>query len=221
MRAAPPDRLTVAALVAAHDDAVRTWHARAATGDAWSGAAGSGDATDPHARGETLDAAIAREHGMNIVLWHAEDEARRPEAPDRVIAATKRRIDGLNQQRNDGIERIDEILLRELAASGVVPSAEAPLHSETPGAILDRLSILALKIYHMREEAGRADAPAGHGARCRERLAVLETQRAELAACLETLLAEVAAGTRRVRIYRQYKMYNDPELNPALRGAGA
>jgi len=99
-----------------------------------------------------------------------------------------------------------------------LPNPEAPLHSESPGLIIDRLSILALKIYHTREETTRHGAPAGHAERNLARLALLENQRADLAECLDSLWQETLAGTRRFKIYRQLKMYNDPALNPAIYG---
>jgi hypothetical protein len=110
---------------------------------------------------------------------------------------------------------LDRALLGWLEAQGL-PNPEAPLHSEPPGLIVDRLSILALKIYHTRQEAERADAPAGHAERNRERLAILEEQRADLAACLDALWLETLTGARRFKLYRQLKMYNDPSLNPAI-----
>ncbi|HUP01225.1 MAG TPA: DUF4254 domain-containing protein [Gemmatimonadota bacterium] len=167
-------------------------------------------------RSPALDRTIGEEHLVNIRLWHEEDEARRPDVPDHVIAAVKRRIDALNQRRNDLVERIDDELLALLARDGRLRE-EGPLHSETPGSIVDRLSVLALKIYHMAEEAERMDAGAGHRATCRERLAILKSQRADLAECLRLLILELETGQRRFRRYRQFKMYNDPETNPALR----
>ena len=113
------------------------------------------------------------------------------------------------------------VLLIELAATGVRPSPEARLNSETPGSAIDRLSILALKIYHTREEAERRDAPGGHAERNRERLAILEEQRVDLAGCLDALWQETLRGTRRFKLYRQLKMYNDPSLNPAIYGKAA
>ena len=151
-------------------------------------------------------------HRMNFDLWHAEDTARRDDLGPESVRAAKRTIDRCNQRRNDAIERLDVWLLAQLP-----PAIEGtPQHSETPGMILDRLSILSLKIYHMRLEAGRADAGAEHRAKCAGRLAILETQLRDLQACLEHLLAELARGTRHFKLYRQLKMYNDPSLNPEL-----
>ena len=176
------------------------------------------DAPRSVSRMPELDRAISEEHLVNIQLWHEEDEARRPNVDDHVVAATKRQIDVMNQQRNDLIERIDSVLLASLAESDL-PRATAPLHSETPGAIIDRLSILALKVYHMREEADRSGAPEAHRQLCRQRLEVLEQQRDDLAACLDALSTDLEAGKKRFQRYRQFKMYNDPEMNPAIRSA--
>jgi hypothetical protein len=154
-------------------------------------------------------------HRANFELWHIEDQARAPEASDRQIAETKRAVDRTNQKRNDLAERCDVALLGELKAHGL-PAETAELHSESPGLMLDRLSILTLKIYHTREEVERADAPEGHAERNRARLELLETQREDLANCLDTLWTKVLAGERRFKVYRQLKMYNDPSLNPAV-----
>ncbi len=156
-----------------------------------------------------------RQHRANFELWHIEDEARAPGATDAELAAVKRRVDRTNQSRNDLAEQLDRALLAWLEPRGL-PNPDAELNSESPGLIIDRLSILALKIHHTREEAERADAPAGHAERNLERLAVLEEQRADLAACLDALWRETLAGTRRFKLYRQLKMYNDPALNPAI-----
>jgi hypothetical protein len=134
----------------------------------------------------------------------------------------KRLIDRTNQRRNDLAERCDRLLLDALAPLSL-PAPFAELHSESPGLIIDRLSILALKIFHTREEMARAEASGmpEHLARNGERLAILEEQRADLARCFARLWDEVLAGKRRFKLYRQLKMYNDPELNPVLYAGAA
>jgi hypothetical protein len=153
------------------------------------------------------------QHRANFDLWHEEDKARDPGATDADIAGVKRAIDKLNQRRNDLVERMDAWLLDALEQN-----ERAPLHSETPGLMIDRLSILALKIFHTREEAHRVTAREAHRQRNAERLALLEEQRSDLVACLDSLWADVLDGKRRFKLYRQLKMYNDPELNPVLYG---
>jgi len=169
--------------------------------------------------GDPFLARIARQHRANFELWHIEDEARRPGASDAELAQVKRRIDATNQRRNDAVEELDRALLNELALRGL-PNPQGELHSETPGLMIDRLSILALKIYHTREEACREGAPDGHAERNCERLAILEEQRTDLASCLNAHWSEILAGTGRFKLYRQLKMYNDPSLNPAIYGKG-
>jgi hypothetical protein len=209
------DTFPVADLAEWQDAAVAEWHRDPRSAESrladpgWS----------PGTISSALGAAVGREHVTNVQLWHEEDEARRPDVDDGVIAGVKRRIDRLNQRRNDLIEAIDEALASDLEDAGVAPRPGSRLHSETPGAIVDRLSILALKIYHMREEAGRQDATAEHRAVCAERLAILERQRADLAGCLRSLWDELLSGRATFKSYRQFKMYNDPETNPAVRAA--
>jgi hypothetical protein len=192
-----------------HDHCTRRWHV--SPEDRVSSASGEGN--------DWLDR-VARQHRANFDLWHIEDEARAPGATDADLAGVKRRIDSTNQLRNDLAEDLDRFLLAELARRQL-PDPGAPLHSESPGLIVDRLSILALKIYHTREEADRGGAPAGHDERNRSRLAILEEQRADLAHCLDAMWRETLAGTRRFKLYRQLKMYNDPTLNPAIYGKPA
>jgi uncharacterized protein DUF4254 len=194
--------LSADAIVKLQDERTSAWH-------------DSPDAPDDSSHGDPWLARVARQHRANFDLWHIEDEARTPGATNAQIADVKRRIDRTNQLRNDLTEDLDRTLLDWLAPQRL-PAAEAPLHSETPGLIIDRLSILALKIYHTREEAERCDASREHCERNRERLAILTEQRADLAHCLDLLWRETLDGTRRFKLYRQLKMYNDPTLNPAI-----
>jgi hypothetical protein len=165
------------------------------------------------ASADGLMAIAMAQHRANFDLWHEEDKARDPNATDADIAKVKHAIDALNQRRNDLVEKMDLWLMEKLEQN-----AEAPLHSETPGLIIDRLSILALKIYHTEEEAHRATATESHRQRNAERLALLAEQRGDLAGCLDDLWTKVLEGKRRFKLYRQLKMYNDPELNPAVYG---
>lgn len=155
---------------------------------------------------------VVNQHRANFDLWHEEDRARDKSATAENIAQVKRAIDHLNQSRNDLVEMIDQTLLASLAQQ----NCDAPLHSETPGLIIDRLSILALKIYHTGMEAERETATEAHRARNENRLEVLLEQRGDLARCLDQLWRQILAGERRFKLYRQMKMYNDPELNPVL-----
>ena len=159
---------------------------------------------------------IETNHRCNRRLWDEEDRARRRDVADAEIVANKRAIDGYNQRRNDAIEKIDEALLERLA--NVTRAADAWHNSETAGSIVDRLSILSLKIFHMRAEAARDDANEAHRVACREKLARLELQRADLSRCFDTLLFRAAGGRAFWRVYRQFKMYNDATLNPYLDG---
>jgi hypothetical protein len=173
----------------------------------------SDGAVGVEASADGLMALAMAQHRANFELWHEEDKARVPGVPDAEIVWVKRAIDRLNQRRNDLVEKMDVWLLERLQQN-----AEAPLHSETPGLMIDRLSILALKIYHTREEAFRVSATEEHRTKNVARLALLEEQRGDLAGCLDSLWAGVLEGARRFKLYRQLKMYNDPELNPAVYG---
>lgn len=166
--------------------------------------------------GEGLWQFIELNHRFNNLLWDEEDLARRKEVADSEIAANKRAIDGYNQKRNDAIERMDEVILSAFA--DVMQRPGCRLNSETAGSIIDRVSILALKIFHMGFQTQRDDASAEHIAACRTKHARLVEQRNDLAACLERLLADCAAGTAYYKVYRQFKMYNDATLNPYLYG---
>jgi hypothetical protein len=195
-----PFQITADRLTAAQDDATAQWHT----------------AAPPLPEENTPDSLALRMHRANFDLWHEEDKARDPKAPSEAIAQIKRNIDRFNQQRNDLVQSFDQLLLDALQAASL-PNPQAPLNSETPGLMLDRLSILALKIFHTQEEIDRGQREnSQHAERNRQRLAQLLEQRADLAGCLNALWAQVLSGERRFKLYRQLKMYNDPTLNPVL-----
>jgi Protein of unknown function (DUF4254) len=201
--------LSAAAIVALHDTLTCKWHEI----DSQTSSVTLPD--EAHSPGPDFLERVMGQHRANFDLWHIEDEARTPGATDAALADVKRRIDATNQLRNDLAEELDRALMDWLKEKDL-PNPEAALHSESPGLMIDRLSIQALKVYHTREEAERGGAPEGHNQRNRDRLGVLEEQRRDLANCLDTLWRETLAGTRRFKLYRQLKMYNDPSLNPAI-----
>jgi hypothetical protein len=159
---------------------------------------------------------IETNHRCNTLLWNEEDKARRTDVGAYEIAAGKRLIDQYNQKRNDATETIDEAILSELAA--YPRSTDARLNSETAGSMIDRLSILSLKIYHMRKQTLRADVDREHIRCCEAKLERLVEQRGDLGICFDALLAEAKRGIAYFKVYRQFKMYNDPALNPCLYG---
>lgn len=163
-----------------------------------------------------LLAVVCQQHQYNFLLWHEEDVARSAEVSDGRIAAVKRAIDRFNQQRNDAIERIDEVLLEMLLAAGVLAEADAALNTETPGSAIDRLSIMALRIYHFEEQLDRDDVDHAHRERVAERLTRCHVQHADLSQSLAELLGDLFRGRKLLKVYRQMKMYNDPSLNPQM-----
>jgi hypothetical protein len=180
----------------------------------------------PTAPGSELLEWVQANHRFNSLLWAEEDLARRTTVGDAEIAANKRAIDRFNQARNDATERVDELLLVALglvdAASArtdapvsTVPSS-ARLNSETAGSMVDRLSIMALKAHAMRLQTQRQDVDAAHRESSLVKLQRLLQQRQDLADCLDALLADAAAGRAYFKVYRQFKMYNDPRFNPEL-----
>jgi hypothetical protein len=164
---------------------------------------------------------ICEQHKRNYLLWHQEDIARSPNASDKQLADVKRAIDRLNQERNDHIERLDERLISQLAAWDVRPKPCAKLNTETPGSVVDRLSILALRIYHLEEQCERDDADESHRRRAALRLAACREQLHDLSKSLVQLLDDIVAGRKLLKVYRQFKMYNDPTMNPYLYAAPA
>ncbi len=169
---------------------------------------------------------VQANHRFNSLLWAEEDLARRTTVADAEIAANKRAIDGHNQARNDATERIDEWLLVELglvdadsarsdAPTSIVPRGSR-LNSETAGAMIDRMSIMSLKAHAMTAQTRRSDVDDAHRASSAAKLARLQQQRDDLASCLDALLGDAAEGRAHFKVYRQFKMYNDPRFNPAL-----
>lgn len=196
-----PHSATIAAMFRASDIAAQQTELTAA----W-------HTTSPAASGEGFARLVAENHLRNFSLWHEEDVARRDDLGFEAVYRAKRAIDRFNQERNNFIEEMDKAFVAALA-----PAADGcPRNSETPGMIVDRLSILALKEYHMHEETVRADATPAHREKCAEKLARIRQQRADLIAALGDLLADVAARRRTFSVYYQFKMYNDPALNPQL-----
>ena len=183
-------------------------------------------AVEPVPRDDALWHWVQTNHRFNCRLWAEEDLARRTTVSDAEIAANKRAIDGYNQARNDATERSDEIILTALglvdagsartdAPVSTVP-AGARLNSETAGSIIDRMSIMALKVHAMRAQTERRDVDAAHVEASRGKLARLVQQRDDLGNCLDALIADAQAGRAYFKVYRQFKMYNDPRFNPAL-----
>ncbi len=191
--------IDVKAITDLHRDTVQRWHAQ--------------EIDNPFSDFLEL---VCEQHRRNFLLWHQEDIARSPDVADAEIAQVKRAIDRLNQERNDHIEMLDDYLIRRLADWGAVPRPRAKLNTETPGSVIDRLSVIALRIYHMEEQVARLDATEEHRARAQSRLAILREQHSDLAQSLAQLLADILAGRKQVKVYRQFKMYNDPAMNPYL-----
>ncbi len=160
---------------------------------------------------------IEQNHFYNTSLWHEEDKARRTDVAPAEIARSKRLIDAYNQKRNDAVESMDECILAALSRV-TRPLPGARLHSETAGSMIDRLSILSLKIHHMRLQTQRKDVDRGHIDTCAAKLKRLIEQRSDLRSCLDSLLSEALRGQAYFKVYRQFKMYNDPSLNPCLYG---
>lgn len=168
---------------------------------------------NPYAPGSIEHTLFAKNH-IDAVQWHLEDIIRDPAIDPVEALALKRRIDASNQHRTDMVEELDSYF-RDLYA-GVNALPEATINTESPAWALDRLSILALKIFHMKAETLRADASDAHRARCAAKLAVLDEQRADLTSAIDTLLDDIAAGRKYMKVYRQMKMYNDTDTNPVL-----
>ena len=163
---------------------------------------------------DTIEATLFDKNWIDAVQWHLEDIIRDPAIDPVEALALKRRIDASNQARTDMVERLDTHFLEKY--SDVTPAPDATINTESPAWALDRLSILALKIYHMDAEVRRADAAPAHIEKCRAKLRTLLEQREDLTTAITQLLDDIAAGRKYMKVYRQMKMYNDPSTNPVL-----
>lgn len=166
---------------------------------------------------DSVEATLYAKNWIDAVQWHLEDIIRDPNIDPVEALALKRRIDRSNQDRTDMVEQLDSYL-RDVQYKDVKPLPDATINTESPAWGLDRLSILALKIWHMKEEAERVDASGEHRAKCAAKLVVLLEQRADLILAIDTLFDDIAAGRKYMKVYRQMKMYNDPATNPVLYG---
>ena len=165
---------------------------------------------------DSVEGNLAHKNWIDAVHWHLEDIIRDENIDPVAALAIKRRIDRSNQDRTDLVEEIDASFRRQYAAVDVLPGAT--INTESPAWAIDRLSILALKIWHMREQAERTDATPGHVAKCQAKLDVLLEQRDDLTTAINQLLDDIAAGRKYMKVYMQMKMYNDPDTNPVLYG---
>lgn len=168
---------------------------------------------NPYPEG-SIEATLFAKNWIDAVQWHLEDIIRDPEINPVDCVALKRRIDKSNQDRTDMVEEIDTYFREKFA--DITPAADATINTESPAWALDRLSILALKIYHMEREVERTDASAEHIAKCQAKLDVLLQQEEDLTTAIDQLLDDIAAGKKYMKVYRQMKMYNDPATNPVL-----
>ena len=188
--------MNVAAVVALHHDAIVRWKV---------------SGVSHHADGFLR--LVEENHAFNYQLWHAEDRARRDDLGHEFVYLAKREIDTCNQQRNDRMEAMDVFVSTQLP---LLPPTRSTVHSETPGMMIDRLSILALKAYHMALQVERQEVDEAHRETCRHKLQVICAQKKQLAICLQELLNDVLNGKRTFCVYHQFKMYNCKTLNPQL-----
>lgn len=176
------------------------------------------DAVEPNPYVEgTIEHTLFAKNWIDVVQWHLEDLIRDPQIDPVEAVALKRRIDLSNQNRTDLVEDIDTYFLN--LYSSVTPAADATINTESPAWAIDRLSILAVKLYHMLEQVERTDVDEAHKAKCSAKLAVLREQRIDLITAISQLLDDFEAGRKYMKVYRQMKMYNDPSTNPVLYGS--
>ena len=165
---------------------------------------------------DKIEHLLYRKNWIDTVQWHFEDIIRDPKINPKAALELKRKIDASNQDRTDLVEYIDSYFLKKYQSVEI--SKNASINTESPAWAIDRLSILALKIYHMNEEASRTDASSEHIKKCAGKLQVLIEQKKDLSTAIDQLLADIEVGKKYMKVYKQMKMYNDEELNPILRG---
>jgi hypothetical protein len=169
---------------------------------------------NPYEKG-SFEHILYQKNWIDTVQWHCEDEIRNPNIALEDAILFKRKIDALNQERTDKVEQIDDFFI--YTYSDVIPLANAPWNTESPAWAIDRMSILALKIYHMQDEFTRKDAPKDYLVQVKDKLQILEMQKSDLIISIGQLLQDIASGKKVMKVYRQMKMYNDLEMNPILR----
>ena len=168
---------------------------------------------NPYGAGE-IEHLLYRKNWIDTVQWHLEDIIRDPEINPEEALKLKRWIDRSNQERTDMVEYIDSWFLNQY--KDITPKSDARINTESPAWAIDRFSILSLKVFHMKEEAFRETADEGHRQRSAEKLAVLEEQKIDLSTAIEELITDLESGNKKMKVYKQMKMYNDEELNPVL-----
>lgn len=172
-------------------------------------------AANPYEK-DSMNFILYSKNHIDTIQWHVEDEIRRADIPDSDIAKFKREIDALNQKRTDLVEVLDDYFLN--LYKSIPKKPEAKMNSETPAWLIDRMSILELKIYHMKEQTERTDTNESHINQCKSKLEILLEQRKDMSNCLSELLMDLNDGSKYMKVYRQMKMYNDKNLNPSLYG---
>lgn len=172
--------------------------------------------SNPYPKDDEIAHLLYRKNWIDTVQWHYEDIIRDPNIDPDAALTLKRKIDASNQDRTDLVEYIDSYFLNKYQS--VEKESKATINTESPAWAIDRLSILALKVYHMNEEATRTDASSEHLEKCQQKLQVLLEQKKDLSTAIDQLLGDIESGNKYMKVYKQMKMYNDDELNPVLRG---
>lgn len=170
--------------------------------------------SNPYDESDLIEHLLYKKNWIDTVQWHLEDIIRDPEIDPVEALKIKRWIDKSNQERTDMVEYVDSWFLQKYSDVNVQPDAK--INTESPAWAIDRFSILSLKVYHMKEEANRAEASAEHRANCQKKLDVLNEQHDDLSTAIEELIQDIEAGRKYMKVYKQMKMYNDDELNPVL-----